>query len=511
MVEEALTLQTWAATQNDAYTRLTEAHHLSFLSPLHIFQTYINDKSVCYPNDLDMEPHPYVIRNLKSWKSLQESIRGFLAIQPTLLGFALSHLFCHRLPLQSTGRFLLEFVLIAVPTVVFNTVGSEYSDVYCGLVGLVIILQLRYSKFWQKISKNWMYKVGKRPAVFTLLRSTAYIGTCCGILAVDFLSYPVEYRKSRTFGASVMDMGIGLFVVTMGMVSHRLRNLSDLKKLAKVVGPLLVLGLARTIVISMIDYNQDEHEYGKHLNAFFTLGLTKLLGSLFSLFASNDGQVLYLGGGLLILHEVVLQFGLSDFVMSEMVYRKDFFRANREGLSSLPGCIALYLLSIYFAKWYASQESLTFEEILSKFKKMIILIFIGWLFVILSAFTLGIARVTFSSGYVVWIFTICVTLILIYGILFEFAWADISPAPDLLLGEGDKAVLANNSLPAVVETLNMNGLCHFMLSNFLTGFVNIFLQPKERNGLESVLILTIYMLASTTVVYVLYRNRIRIA
>lgn len=229
--------------------------------------------------------------DLKSWRSVTESVDSFLAILPTILGFILSRLLCGHLPQLSTQRFLLEFLLIGFPTVILMTVGSAYCYTY-SLVVSISLLGYLYGNGGRDDSPKAKYKIGKRPIVFTLLRATAYSGTCAAILAVDFPFYPTDYRKSRTFGASAMDMGIGLFVVTMGLVSHRARNLADLRKLPRSVVPLLVLGLARTIVITVIDYHQDESEYGKHLNAFFILGLTKLMGSFYSLLVKSDGQLL---------------------------------------------------------------------------------------------------------------------------------------------------------------------------------------------------------------------------
>lgn len=249
--------------------------------PLYVFESYFQRE----------------IEKIKTdpWKTVQDSAQSLLVIIPTVLGFTLAQLLCQHLPLHSTWRFLLEFLVIAAPVVCNITWASEYNGLYCCVVTFIMFLIL-----WPKLAakpKDYFFQLEKRPIVFTLLRSTAYVGTGVAILAVDFEYFPFEYRKSRTYGASIMDMGIGLFVVTMGMVSHRARNWSDIKGLHKAVIPLLVLGLARTLVITSIDYHQDEHEYGKHLNAFFILGLTKLFGSLLSLLARSDNQLLLLGVG----------------------------------------------------------------------------------------------------------------------------------------------------------------------------------------------------------------------
>ncbi|XP_016956904.1 uncharacterized protein LOC108029221 [Drosophila biarmipes] len=442
--------------------------------------------------------------DLKSWRSIKESLDSFLVILPTVLGFILSRL-CGHLPLLSTRRFLLEFFLIGLPTVILVTVGSAFSHSYSLVVSLAAVGYI-YKRIPPKTT-NFKYEVGKRPRVFTLLRATAYSGTCAAILAVDFPSFPFDYRKSRTFGASLMDMGIGLFVVTMGLVSHRTRTTADLKKLKRSVLPLLVLGLARTVVIAAIDYHQDETEYGKHLNAFFILGFTKLLGSFYSLLVKTDEQLLGLSLGLLFLHELVLQLGLSDFVMSSAPH-DGFFSANREGLSSLHGCVALYLLSIYFAKWYTSQDHLSYQGLIIKLRKILFVAVLCWLLTFTSAHLTGIARVTFSFGYVIWIFAVCLSLIVIFAYFFELQLVRADFSNRKSSGDDkDKSL----PLPTFVESLNTNGLTHFMLSNFLTGMVNMSLDPGHRNDFESVSILSVYMFVCSGAVFIMLKKGVRLA
>ncbi|ALC38222.1 CG9870, partial [Drosophila busckii] len=445
-------------------------------------------------------------------KHLSESSDSFRVILPPVIGFVWCQMLWSHLPARSWRRFLLEFLLIGLPSICTLTVANRYLSLYCVLSFAGIAWRLWRSGWSSKVAeaaKSYSYELGRRPIVFTLLRATAYTGTCVAILAVDFEPFPKGYRKSRTFGAAVMDMGIGLFVVTMGMVSQRARYIKELKKVLKVVTPLLLLGLARTLVIAWLDYQQDACEYGKHLNAFFILGMTKLLGSVVSLLARNDRQLLPLSLGLLLLHELVLQCGLSQYVISWQL-RKGFYAANREGLSSLPGCIALYLFSIYVAKWYTARNQLNFNVLCSKWRQLLIVTCLGWLSFLICVFVTGIARVTFNAGYVIWIMSTVLSLLLIFSFFFEFA---LQTPLKQRLASGD-AVASKHSqteLPVFVETLNMNGLTHFMISNLLTGFVNMALSPDKRSATECVIILSLYVLATSVVVFLLYLKRIRIA
>ncbi|XP_017154659.2 uncharacterized protein At4g17910 isoform X2 [Drosophila miranda] len=475
-------------------------------APLHIFQIYLGQDTcrALGPMEqyLSVDQEGSVL-NKKSWNSIIESVDSLITTLPVMMGFVLSRMLCGHLPRLSTRRFLLEYMLVVIPTVIVFTVGSDFLHMYSIVYFLALVWYLRPRR--ELGLRNTKYEVGKRPLVFTLLRAICNCGTSFAILMVDFPVSPVRFRKSRTFGAAAMDMGIGIFVVTMGLVSHRARNLTDLKKLPRAVVPLLLLGLARTTVISMINYNHDVHEYGIHMNAFFILGLTKLFGSLCSLLASSDLQILGLAMGILSMHELVLQLGLCDYVMSDTVPRLGFLSSNREGLSSLPGCVALYLFSIYFGKWYTSQDHLTYTQLCSKLKRILLIAVVLWVMVILSAFLSGIARVTFNFGYVIWILFISVVIILICAFFFELAFVQTRPT------FGDCHKETANSLPTFVESLNMNGLSYFLLSNFFTGMVNIFFDPNNRSNSESVFILLAYVLICSMMVFIMHKKRIRIA
>ncbi|XP_060659345.1 uncharacterized protein LOC132793425 isoform X2 [Drosophila nasuta] len=486
-------------------------------APLHIFESYLTKIGWTPIVDIDLVEVVEYRTDKKSWQSVQSSLSSFLMIMPTLLGFTLSQLLCQRLHLHSTRRFLMEFIVVSLPTVCNMMLSSECNALYVTLVGAYIVYLLWRSGVWSRFpaeTTDYSFKLGKRPIVFTLIRATAYLGTGAAILAIDFKHFLVSNGKSRDFGATIMDMGIGLFVVIMGLVSQRSRHLGDIKRLPKVVLPLLVLGSARTLVITMIDYHQDEREYGKHLNAFFTLGFTKLFGSIVSLLAPSDNQLLPVSLGVLGLHELILQLSLSEYVM-QSVERIGLLDSNREGLSALPGCIALYLLSIYVAKWYMSQDHLNYVQFCAKLRHMFIFCIIGWLLVFVCAFTCGIARVTFNTGYVIWLISICLSLMLLYAFLFEFALViarqNTLLIPDTIKRPAQMAQSKPTDLPAFVESLNMNGLTHFMISNFLTGFVNMSLEPMQRSSLQGIFILIAYMLVTGGVVYVLFRKQIRLA
>jgi len=440
---------------------------------------------------------------------LLESLESFLSIMPTILGFILSWILCRHMPTLSTRRFLMEFIIIGLPTVIFATVGSDYSYIYCTIISIAIMCHLYRTSC---PSKTHIYEIGKRPLVFSLIRATAYNGTSVAILAVDFRSFPDEFTKSVFFGTSAMDMGIGLFVVIMGLVSRRARNFSDLRMLPQSVVPLMILGVARNFFFYLSGNVQEESEYGRDLNAFYILGFTKLLGSVYSLLAKSDKQLLGLSLGLLSLHELVLQLGISDLVMEYEEKRLGFISANREGLSSLNGCAALYMMSMCFAKWYTDNDHLSYNQLCSKLKKMLRISLISWVVALLTIPLWDICRVTFNFGYVIWVFAISVSLILIYAFVFELLLSKSNARKSFLLLELRRNTDEKlETLPTYVKSLNMNGLTHFIVSNLLTGLVKFFLNPAKRNGVECVLIVSAYMFINALVVFTMLKYQIRMS
>lgn len=193
-------------------------------------------------------------------------------------------------------RFVIEFVVITLPQILCINIFNSYIKYFVISMLSVLCVVMQWKEFWKNV-QNRVFYFDKRPAFITLYRSNVYISSILCILAIDLSGFPFEYRKSRGFGVSMMDAGIGMFVFSMGIVSRRVHNVLDVRKILIPIGALLALGLSRTVILEAIDYHQDEHEYGLHLNAFFILGFTKLFGSLFSLVARSDTQLLPLGLG----------------------------------------------------------------------------------------------------------------------------------------------------------------------------------------------------------------------
>ncbi|XP_055917524.1 uncharacterized protein LOC129949861 [Eupeodes corollae] len=423
----------------------------------------------------------------------------FFTILPTYFSVFASHVVSQKIEFsKETWKYVLDFVLIVVPIVLNVTICNPYVEGICVILMILTGVTLWRSQLTPMEIKQKVISLGNQPKSLTLIRSSINIITAVCILAIDFSTFPKSFRKSRYYGVGLMDTGIGLFVLSMGIVSKPPKTRKDFLKIPKMVGPAFILGLARTIVIQAIGYHQDDTEYGKHMNAFFTLGLTKLFGGLISAIVGSELQLLLLGVFILTAHECLLLNSIADFVMFRKEDRSTFFLANREGFCSLPGFIAIYLLAMYVGRMLFSETTLMVEEYSKKVKRLAVMAACAWIITFICIPTIQISRRIANFGYVSWTLSIALTLLFFYIILSDYVFFAWSKSGEY-------------KLPSLMEATNRNGLVFFLVANVLTGCVNIFLEPGGRSPSITVVILSLYMLLCSSLVYVLLRLRIKIA
>lgn len=208
--------------------------------------------------------------------------------------------------------------------------------------------------------------------------------------------------------------------------------------------------------------------------------------------------------------------------MDENVPRHTLVTANREGLFSLPGFVGMYMIWIYMRRWFTSKTLLTHDQIVRRMWQLFLLCTLCWSLMMISAQFFGISRVTCNLSYVLWMTAMCMTMLLLIMFIFDFIISTVLPEDTKLnvpasleqatpVSSDEKVDQAQGQANLICESLNMNGLCFFLLANLLTGQVNIFLYPEDCENTSSVIILLLYMFVATFVVFQLYRKRIRIA
>jgi hypothetical protein len=115
------------------------------------------------------------------------------------------------------ARFLLEWLLIAVPSLLTMTVLAGYSlHVLLAQVSACVALHLIALTAWgapifslQLLPQHslWMLMRESRRSFISNFRSGMMLLTCVAILAVDFRVFPRRFAKTETFGTSVVSPG----------------------------------------------------------------------------------------------------------------------------------------------------------------------------------------------------------------------------------------------------------------------------------------------------------------
>jgi phosphatidylinositol glycan class W len=331
------------------------------------------------------------------------------------------------------------------------------------ITSFIFSLYLIYCSIIRKSkSQNWNTR-----NVLNVFRGILQISTIISILAVDFRIYPREYAKTESFGYSIMDLGVGIYVFSSGIV---VRNSGSILQGIKSTGIMLVIGFGRILLTKYVGYQEHVTEYGTHWNFFFTLGLIPLLFSVQKKFI-NVTDLKKLALGILVFYEIALNLGLEKYILEAP--RTDLISMNREGIFSFLGYYAIFLLAVDLGYRIRDKEWKVALEIL--FRNFLISAVFSW-----NAYYNGIqvSRRMANMQYVVWIYTICVGGITLVGVIDL-----IFPSPT----------------PRIIEAVNRNQLFVFLIANVLTGLVNLTIDTLNQDNLSSLMILSCYIITVSVV------------
>lgn len=110
-------------------------------------------------------------------------------------------------------------------------------------------------------------------------RSYALVYTCVCIYAVDLPIFPRRFAKTELDGVSLMDTGVGLIALITGISNAdfitRAPSLIS-RQVIRSTLPLIVIGLARTVIVKTLGYQEHVSEYGIHWNFFITLAVLRV-------------------------------------------------------------------------------------------------------------------------------------------------------------------------------------------------------------------------------------------
>uniref|UniRef100_A0A8D2PH12 Phosphatidylinositol-glycan biosynthesis class W protein n=1 Tax=Zosterops lateralis melanops TaxID=1220523 RepID=A0A8D2PH12_ZOSLA len=417
----------------------------------------------------------------------------------------------HGKPLSSRKySLLLDFLLLVSPLLFSCTVLSPVLflipfilTAFCaGIFSKIYSWRKREGRasFGQIVKEFQQARLdpGCIPAI-TVFRVYVNVLTSISILAVDFPQYPRRYAKAETYGTGVMDLGVGAFIFGNALVCPEVRQrphtaqpkFSSLGRQVFSVWPLISLGVGRLLSVKSIEYHEHTSEYGVHWNFFFTLALLLLSTTSLKTFIlhGSDGRDSRLG----------------------------FLDANREGLLSLFGYLAIYLASVQVGLWLLQPRS-SVRSWLGALRGLALALVALWVLLQLcQACTEPVSRRMANLSFCTWVLAHCLLLLafflltdlalvftklLVKGASVPCCWELVQP-PE---GREKHGVEARHRLsqPCLISAINKNQLLFFLLANVMTGAVNILIDTIHSRAAFTLCILHLYMFLNCLIMYILH-------
>ena len=365
--------------------------------------------------------------------------------------------------------------------------------------------------------------------------------TCLAILAVDFRIFPRRFAKVETWGTSLMDVGVGSFVFSAGLVSSKtyLQQHPAYKKhdshqqtpppasfaqrlflSLRHSLPLFILGAVRLVSVKNLDYAEHVAEYGVHWNFFFTLSLLPICLALLSPISSHPSLSShpvhgYIGLALAILYEITLQ-STSLKAWALTAPRDTFLSANKEGFTSILGYLSIFLLgmetgSLVLPRFLhptgllssilktlrvppgeSNQRNLLLSSLAlctALYSLFLALFLYAPALHLPAAFSIPVSRRLANLPYVLWISAFNTGQLLLFALVESFVFPSVFRATT---PQAEKAA-AETATPKVLEDFNNGGLALFLIANLGTGAVNLGIDTLAAGNVKALGILVGYM------------------
>ncbi|OQR99739.1 GPI-anchored wall transfer protein 1 [Achlya hypogyna] len=368
--------------------------------------------------------------------------------------------------------FVIEFTVLILPIFIGFTF-TEYSLPMTAFFGAsaIILGVLSWKHAGEDMKKRAIHERitllgAKENAAVTCFRAQMMVCTVVAILAVDFTIFPRRFSKTETFGVSLMDSGVGLFIMSSALTSAYARGGSNKKTSSRVsqraiwglfrpMIPVLILGVIRFVTVKKVNYQEHVTEYGVHWNFYITLAslyFTYSLLSLFgSIFVSVPAAVVMLAG---------YQYALSAYGVEEYIFhapRVDLFSQNREGIFSLCGYLPLYILSVAIGQIIFSQSKVGTQMVKSSrwVTATLLMVCIGSAFAtdLLARHVTPASRRLLNLPYVGWVLAQGLVVLVTHSLGNNFSfWPRV---------------------PIIFNGISRNQLFVFLVANLATGAINL--------------------------------------
>ncbi|KAJ2055794.1 Glucosaminyl phosphatidylinositol (GlcN-PI) nositol acylation protein [Coemansia sp. S2] len=435
----------------------------------------------------------------------------------------------HRSPAEFAGRgwshFLFEGVVFLAPMFLVLTDSYVYQTIAALATASIYFrwqipdAPYRHDKWApdpraEEFSKSYIPgRVTAKPYL-SIYRAEMMLLTCFCILAVDFNVFPLKFAKVETFGTSIMDLGVGSFVFSAGVVGVKafLPRYADGKLKVTSLGhqlkaglwtafPLLALGVARLVMTESVDYQKHVSEYGTHWNFFITLGFLPIFVPL-GLCVYSDLRVTSMA--LLVVYQAMLSLTpLGDWL--ENAERTGLVSANREGILSFVGYLAIFLMGMSLGREILP-DAQTFKERRMRLVSVLGVWTTACISYLLLGFVLGVqpSRRFANAPYCFWVAGFNSAMIWLYMLIEE----DVdSKLPPKMARAGRPS---GYDMPVIVEAVNINSLTTFLVANLLTGSANMLVETLLCESAVAYSILAGYTLLFMLPALLLYRSGIRL-
>ncbi|KAI9370074.1 GWT1-domain-containing protein [Aspergillus egyptiacus] len=366
----------------------------------------------------------------------------------------------------------------------------------------------------------------------TTYRAAMMIITCIAILAVDFRVFPRRFAKAENWGTSLMDLGVGSFVFSGGVVSARSvlkdreSGASKKKTLTQRFAsslrhsiPLLVLGLVRLFSVKNLDYAEHVTEYGVHWNFFFTLGFLPPFVEIFEGLATVIPSYEILSLAVAVLYQVALES--TDLKSYILVAPRgpDLLSKNREGVFSFLGYLAIFLAGRATGIRMIPRRSSPSTSPQQARKNVLLDLGVQALgcivlFTMNSTYFFGyganipVSRRLANMPYVLWVagfnnaqlFLFC----LIETVFFPPVHRESTSGKD----EAERTAFATSP---ILKAFNRGGLAVFLVANLLTGAVNLTVPTLDVTNIQAMVILVGYAAVITGIALTLDKANFKLA
>uniref|UniRef100_G3MRD1 Phosphatidylinositol-glycan biosynthesis class W protein n=1 Tax=Amblyomma maculatum TaxID=34609 RepID=G3MRD1_AMBMU len=474
--------------------------------------------------------HKAFVTSKDGCSPVQLLLRGGLLIYSTLLHAALA-----ELPVIKSRRknvwFSATFAVAVqcVPFILSFTLLAEYwACVVFTVIAVTLGIRILQRLFDQhSVVKSHRKNVpGKRPIAkvaphdypgLTSARAQVILMTVFGILAVDFATVPRYFAKTEKTGFSPMDLGVGAFVIIVAVSSREAKNSlpanrwKNVWKALRGSVALIILGLVRLFMVTALNYQNPVHEYGIHWNFFFTLACTRVLTSVVyaSVSIHLDLAVAVMLG---CAYEACLLFTpLAAFLDSDE--RSGFLAANKEGLMSIVGYVALHLAAAGTARMLGYKpRNCARDWIMTGLQAAGISVAIFAATYIMHTSVDPVSRRLANLSYCLWMYSLGVFAVaLSVGVtLANTALLPRSAQVDYNLFAVSHADSLNTDVDILWKSINYNGMAVFLLANILTGLVNIFFHPRTASDIVCFVTLVGYTYVLCIFAVFLHRKMVKL-